>query len=442
MLVIDSQPFPLLDTLRHVYDLLRVKAVEKDLEFNLLVDAGLPEMVMGDKGRLNQIMVSLAGNAIKFTQQGEVTIQVKKVAESEDSVSIKFSVKDTGIGIPAEKIQAIFDRFSKGEENTSRNFGGTGLGLNISKQLIELQQGQLQVKSEKGAGSEFFFTLHYPKMDASLLPKPAEKNMVNIKQNLSILLCEDNVINQRLATNVIEKFGFSVQIANNGEEGIALLLKNHFDLVLMDLQMPIMDGYQASAHIRQELKLSIPIVAMTAHSLIGERQKCFDLGMNAYVPKPFKQEELLAKIEYVMKVEIETIDTSHPSTPSAPQLEVDLSYLKELSEGSAEFEKEIIQLFCKKTNKDIEALDIAMANQTYPAIKEIAHGIRPTLGIFKLEPLTGYLSLLESQADAVLKGTATGLTDEVAQGFELFQQRVEAARQALEEMLVDEYQEV
>lgn len=299
-LVIESQPFSLKVTLKHVYDLLKNKTTNKKLDFNLLLDANMPEYVMGDKGRLNQIMMNLAGNSLKFTEEGEVTISVKKVEETEDTVSLRFSVKDTGIGIPEDKQVAIFERFRQAEESTTRKFGGTGLGLNIVKQLIELQKGEIHVKSKLGEGSEFFFLLTFPKVKSEVVARQTESfKPSKPSRSLSVLLCEDNRMNQLLAAKVIENFGFELDIANNGQEGIDLLAKKKYDLVLMDLQMPVKDGYQTTIYIRQELKMDIPIIAMTAHSLVGEQTKCFDLGMNAYVAKPFKQKELIDKIKEV-----------------------------------------------------------------------------------------------------------------------------------------------
>ncbi len=305
-LLIESHPFNLKNTLKHVYNLLKVKADQKELEFSLFLDADMPEFVIGDQGRLNQIIMNLAGNSIKFTETGEVSISVKKVTENADALTLKFSIKDTGIGITEEKIATIFDRFIQAEASTTRKFGGTGLGLNIVKQLVELQNGKISVKSTIGRGSEFYFSLEYAKAETAVADSFI-KNSLNPKQlgNLSILLCEDNELNKRLAKFVIESFGFALDIASNGQEGIDLLKVNKYDLILMDLQMPVKDGYQTTIYIRNELKMDIPIIAMTAHSLVGEQQKCFEIGMNAYVAKPFKQAELLDKIHMVLDVKVE-----------------------------------------------------------------------------------------------------------------------------------------
>lgn len=295
---LEVQPFRLKESLKHVHDLLKVKAIKKAIEFSLFLDADLPDAVIGDKGRLNQVLINLAGNAIKFTEEGEVIISVKKVQETDSRVSLRFSVKDTGIGISEEKIKTIFDRFTQAEASTTRKFGGSGLGLNIAKQLIELQGGKIELKSQLGRGSEFSFVLELEKTKQVLESQQNKKSSnLSLEQSVSILMCEDNEMNQRLAKTVITNFGFQLDIANNGKEGIELLKQKSYDLILMDLQMPEMDGYQATKYIRNEMKSDIPIIAMTAHSLVGEQQKCFDIGMNGYVSKPYKQQELLQKIQ-------------------------------------------------------------------------------------------------------------------------------------------------
>lgn len=408
-LIIETQPFSLKNTLKHTYELLKVK-VPHDIEFNLFLDAEMPDMVMGDRGRLNQILTNLAGNAIKFTQEGEITISVKKIAENDSSYTLRFSVKDTGIGISEDKLVTIFDRFTQAEESTTRRFGGTGLGLNIVKQLIELQQGVINVKSTPGRGSEFYFILSFGKAFAgngqeTEITVPEEQKPV---QKLSVLLLEDNILNQKLAKSVIDEFGFSLDIANNGEEGIEMFLKKPYDLILMDLQMPVKDGYQTTEYIRCELKSDIPIIAMTAHSLVGEQQKCFDIGMNGYVPKPFKQAELLSEINRVMN-----------KKPAATFKGIDLSYLLEMSCEDQNFVNEMIGLFVNKVPNEIDLLEKAITNKDYDSVKKIAHNMKSTLPIFKLDDLMKHLSELEKQAiDAKFDIDTYDKFDIVKQGLE------------------------
>lgn len=384
-LPIESEPFNLKKTLRHVYSLLKVK-VQKEVEFNLFLDAELPDMVIGDQGRLNQILVNLIGNALKFTNEGEVTVSVKKIEETEDSYSFKFSIKDTGIGIAKDKLETIFERFTQGEESTTRTFGGTGLGLNIVKQLVELQKGEVHVKSTLNRGSEFFFTLSYKKSNA----REAEVKTVsnNDLGNLKILLCEDNVLNQKLAKSVINNFGFDLDIAQNGEEGIELLSQNEYDLVLMDLQMPVKDGYQTTEYIRNEMNSAIPIIAMTAHSLVGEQERCYKVGMNAYVPKPFKQSVLLKAIKMVMS----------PDADAHHKRIIDMSFLDEMSGGDPEFKKDMINLFIEKIPNQVAQLEEAFKKTDYDSVRKLAHNMKSSMDIFMLQDLSNCLSIIEEEA--------------------------------------------
>ncbi|MDQ1165427.1 signal transduction histidine kinase/DNA-binding NarL/FixJ family response regulator [Flavobacterium sp. SORGH_AS 622] len=386
-LAIDSEPFNLKKTLKHVYDLLKVKR-QKEVEFNLFLDAEMPDVVVGDQGRLNQILVNLIGNSLKFTNEGEVTVSVKKIEETEDNYTLKFSVKDTGIGIQKNKLTTIFERFTQGEESTTRTYGGTGLGLNIVKQLIELQNGEIKVKSELNRGSEFIFILSYKK--AQVIEAPVKLMSKNDLGHLKILLCEDNVLNQKLAKSVINNFGFDLDIAHNGEEGIELLSQNEYDLVLMDLQMPLKDGYQTTEYIRNEMNSSIPIIAMTAHSLVGEQERCYKVGMNAYVPKPFKQSVLLKAIKTVMNPDN---DISHKRV-------LNLSFLDEMSCGDPDFRKEMINLFIEKIPAQTAQLEEAFHNTDHDTVKKLAHNMKSSLDIFMLEDLSNCVSIIEEEAKA------------------------------------------
>jgi len=393
-LVIESEPFNLKKTLKHVYNLLKVK-VHKDVEFDLFLDAEMPDMVIGDQGRLNQILVNLVGNSLKFTSEGEVTVSVKKIEETEENYTLKFSVKDTGIGIPKDKLETIFERFTQGEESTTRTFGGTGLGLNIVKQLVELQKGEVHVKSTLNRGSEFYFILSYKKTNSEESSvKIVSKNDLG---NLKILLCEDNLLNQKLAKSVINNFGFDLDIAHNGEEGIELLSQNKYDLVLMDLQMPVKDGYQTTEYIRNEMRSAIPIIAMTAHSLVGEQELCYKVGMNAYVPKPFKQAVLLKAIKTVMT----------PGSDAMNRRIIDMSFLDEMACGDLEFKKDMIDLFVDKIPDQTEQLEEAFKNTDHENVKKLAHNMKSSMDIFMLQDLSNCLSIIEEEAS---KGEFTAET--------------------------------
>jgi len=386
-LSLDMHPFHLKKALRHVYDLLKVKA-PPEVEFNLYLDAELPEMVCGDQGRLNQILINLAGNALKFTSEGEVTISVKKTGETPEACQLRFSVKDTGIGISQEYLKTVFERFTQAEESTNRKFGGTGLGLNIAKQLVGLHNSAIQVKSREGYGSEFYFAISYPKASQGEELKKARP--VNSLGRLRILLCEDNRLNQKLAQNIIEGFGFEIDTAENGLEGIELLSHKEYDLVLMDLQMPVQDGYQTTDYIRRKMDSSIPIIAMTAHSLAGEQDRCFKAGMDGYVPKPFKQDQLLQAITAALKKE----------RPNAHRPKADLSQLEENDRRKPGWKKEVISQFIEKAPIELKELQNAVKRNDFKAVLHTSAQLQIWLHLFLLEGLSADLKAVEREAIA------------------------------------------
>lgn len=295
-IVIEEVPFSVKEIVRTVRSILKNKAGEKGLELDCAVDESIPATLLGDPTRLNQILLNLTNNAVKFTTKGSVNIIVEQIADTNTETTISFKVVDTGIGIPQDKLQMIFDRFTQANSDTTRKYGGTGLGLSISKSLVELQDGTLMVESIPDEGSTFAFTLTYKKVKEEGKSKNVNNSQLISDKKVHVLLVEDNVLNQKLALRVLEKFGFTSDLAQNGRIAVEKVRENKFDIILMDLQMPEMDGYQATTFIRQELKSTIPIMAMTAHSLVGEKDKCIEIGMNDYITKPFNQRELFDKI--------------------------------------------------------------------------------------------------------------------------------------------------
>lgn len=289
--------FSIKSVIDHLMKTLAYKFREKGIDFQLVYDDRLPEVVIGDPYRLNQILMNLTGNALKFTRQGEVKIITELVSEDEHHVKIRFVVKDTGIGIPGNLIHSIFESYIQGSGDTSRNFGGTGLGLTITKQLVDLQKGDIYVKSDLNKGSEFVFTLSFPKSTKKLIDESQaariEKPVLSGRQ---VLVVEDNHINQLVIRKILEKCGAEIYLANNGQECIDLLKSTRFFCIFMDLQMPVMDGFEATKIIRENSETTnqqnIPIIALTADALIETRKKVMQSGFNDFLPKPFKEFEL------------------------------------------------------------------------------------------------------------------------------------------------------
>ncbi|MEI6021578.1 MAG: ATP-binding protein, partial [Bacteroidota bacterium] len=258
--------FSLHDLLSAIELMFYQKAQEKKIDFFVHKDNLLPARIFGDPTRLNQILVNLINNAIKFTQQGSVELNCEVKHIEHNLVTIVFRVKDSGIGIPKDKIDQVFERFNQGNKETTRKFGGTGLGLAIVKNLIEIQNGEIYVKSKEGFGSEFVVNLSFPLVFENAKTTEADTKFEYEKLaqgDKNILLVEDNALNQKLALEYLSEFGFLVDSALNGEEAIKKLSNNRYDLVLMDIQMPILDGYNTSKLIRNQLKLNLPIIAMT-----------------------------------------------------------------------------------------------------------------------------------------------------------------------------------
>jgi signal transduction histidine kinase/AmiR/NasT family two-component response regulator len=303
--------FQLRDTLNDTLEVLAARAAEKDIELACQVSNRVPDFLVGDANRLRQILMNLVGNAIKFTEEGEVFITVDRdgdeepvpnpLPDGEGPLDLHFVVTDTGIGIPKEKQQMIFESFVQADGSMTRRYGGTGLGLAICSQLVKLMGGCIWVESQVGRGSSFHFTLRLrTEQRAAGEQKRTEGILGKAAQAMSVLLAEDNEINQQVAVEFLQMRGHRVRIANNGKDVIQALAAEQFDIVLMDVQMPQMDGFQATAAIREKEKTTgdhIPIVAMTGYAMKDDRQRCLDAGMDGYICKPIRSQELFDIVE-------------------------------------------------------------------------------------------------------------------------------------------------
>jgi signal transduction histidine kinase/CheY-like chemotaxis protein/HPt (histidine-containing phosphotransfer) domain-containing protein len=293
-LSLEYLPFNLYETVKLVYDLLLKKAEQKGLNFLFHYDKKIPAKIIGDKVRINQIIMNLVGNAIKFTGKGSVTIQISLFEENPTNITMQFSIQDTGIGIEEEKLSSIFNRYEQAEGGTTfRKYGGTGLGLNISKNLVELQGGKLNVKSKLGVGSEFYFQLKFDLPTNPIINQEVTKSIdYNLLKKLKILVCEDNNINIKLFEKILKSMVSEVAFAENGQIAIDILKNKSFDVILMDIHMPIMDGLKTTEYIRYNLKLDTPIIGHTANANISERDLCLEKGMNDYFLKSFIPQDI------------------------------------------------------------------------------------------------------------------------------------------------------
>ena len=291
--------FNIHEEINNIIKLLSIKAIGKGLQLSAKVHKSIPEWVNGDPVRFKQIITNLANNALKFTKEGSVTIEAETIEEGKTTYKLKFKVVDTGIGILEKEKQHLFKTFSQLEESTSRKYGGTGLGLAISKKLSHLMGGEIGVESEIGVGSTFWFTIVLEKPPLTEIKTDVKISQVIEPQSrpLSVLLVEDNLLNQKFASATLRKQGHKIDIAENGKTAIEKFEKNEYDLILMDIQMPIMDGITASKKIREiederNSKNKVKILAVTAYAMENDRQKCLTAGMDEYLTKPFKPDEL------------------------------------------------------------------------------------------------------------------------------------------------------
>ena len=274
---------------------------EKGLILKCQIDPKIQSNLLGDSSKLNQILINLTSNAIKFTDKGSVSILCNLVEENEKSQLISFEVVDSGIGISPENFDLIFEIFKQEDASISRNYGGTGLGLPISKSIVSKMGGDLAVKSEKGVGSNFYFTIPFLKNNQTNIKKVEPNTVTNeTLKHTRILVAEDNVLNQMLIKAILDKEKVKFDFAGNGQEVLNLLELNTYDIILMDIQMPIMDGLTSTKIIRNQLHSSIPILALTANTSINDEKEYRKSGMNDQLSKPFKREELLQKISLLI----------------------------------------------------------------------------------------------------------------------------------------------
>jgi PAS domain S-box-containing protein len=297
---LDVGPLDAPRTVTEVVASLRHRADEKGLALHCEIAEDVPRALSGDAGRLRQVLVNLAGNALKFTPDGSVRVAVHLAASDDDCVRLHFQVRDTGIGIPHEKQALIFDAFTQADSTTTRKYGGTGLGLAISAQLVAMMDGRLWVESAPDKGSTFHFTARFLRSQEEAKPAHGEEVIpVKPAESLQILVAEDNMVNQRLAIRLLEGWGHRVHLVGTGREALDAVGVGEFDLVLMDVQMPEMSGLEAAAAIRQAENggRRLPIIALTAHAMQGDRMRCLEAGMDAYLSKPIRSEQLYAEIE-------------------------------------------------------------------------------------------------------------------------------------------------
>jgi PAS domain S-box-containing protein len=392
---LDEQDFDLRHTIADTLLALGVRAMQKNLTLTHKVEEDVPVILLGDDGRLRQILINLVGNAIKFTDRGEIIVRVRIESRALEKTTLHFEIHDTGIGISSEVQGRIFDAFTQAESSTNRRYGGTGLGLAICRDLVELMQGRIWVESEPGKGSTFHFTAVFGEATHDSVERPSAPSTGPLlglaEKPMKVLVVEDGRVNQLVAAKLLEERGHRVEIAANGQEAVESVRDVDFDAILMDVHMPEMNGFQATAAIRQiEDKHGghVPIIAMTANALKGDREQCIAAGMDDYVSKPIHSAELLHAVERFM----------HGRTAAPPRLEITgapgvaLKPKKRVAAfkaeafiaaaGGAEMAKELISIYAEDSGKFLQDASAALSAGNAVALYEAAHSLKGMLGVY------------------------------------------------------------
>jgi len=369
------------EVIKRAIQVLIHKAEEKGLVLsNSFFDERASEVLMGDPYRLNQVLLNIITNAIKFTEKGSVDIQLSVLNDTRTSQTIKVDIKDTGIGMDENFKNSLFEKFSQEEASVTRQYGGTGLGMSICKELIELMEGEVLVESEKGVGTCISFVVNFTKGVVEDLPSKeefiADESMLAGKK---ILVVDDNEINRLVATTILNNYGAETVEAANGAESVDYLKEHQVDLVLMDIQMPVMNGYDAAKMIRKEISEKLPVIALTANAIKGDNKKCMEAGMNDYIAKPFKEEDLLKMIAGILQTKV-ALKTKKPVVAAEPEVNYyDISEIIKISRGNEGFVQKMLKMFVDQVPKHLEEMKDKFQVNELVTVGEIAHRIKPTI---------------------------------------------------------------
>jgi len=401
-LELENTGFNLSEVLQHVVRVMQPRAEEKGLELKVNLDKNIAPVLIGDSHRINQVLLNLISNAVKFTEKGGVTISVvldEKIAQKQ---VVEFSIKDTGIGISTEFVDHIFDKFSQEERATARKYGGTGLGMAITKELVELMQGHISINSKKGAGTEILIELPFQVGDSNDLPK-ANKDFSDTAslQGIRILLAEDNEMNRLVANTVLENYGVLITEAKNGAEAVDALTKGQYDIILMDMQMPVMNGMEATEVIRNKLKLDIPIIALTANAIKGDSERYMAIGMNGFISKPFEENDLINAIATVLKLENLNPETGANKKTKAIEDKplFSLEKLQQIGRGDKEFINKMIELFLQQMPETIAELQDAFEREDIHTVRKVAHKVKPMIDSLDIMSLKNVVRELENSME-------------------------------------------
>jgi PAS domain S-box-containing protein len=401
----EQTPFKMALSISAMLHLFEPKIREKNLKLIKEYDDRIPEVLVGDSVRLHQIILNLVSNAVKFTNKGEIKVSVQMLCEDEEKVTIEFTVADTGIGIPEEKIGKIFENFQQASSGTSRLYGGTGLGLSIVKQLVEPQGGSIRVKSKVGEGSIFSFALNFPKTTDEAMLEDEIVELDTEMKSIKVLVAEDIALNQLLMRTLLDDFGFDCDIAANGKIAVDKVQENQYDVVLMDLQMPEMNGFEATDYIRNKLKSDIPIIALTADVTTVDLAKCRAVGMNDYIAKPVDERLLYSKMIGLVK------KSMHVNVIKENEIEetskcIDLDYLIHRTKANPKLMMEMIAAYLEQTPPLIMAMKNGLKDKDWESLYAAVHKMIPSFSIM------GISADFENMAKKVQEFAGTQLQSE------------------------------
>jgi PAS domain S-box-containing protein len=380
----EEAPFKMSLSISAMLHMFETKIQEKNLELVIEYDNKIPEVLVGDPVRLHQIILNLLSNAVKFTTKGQITVRVHMLSEDDEKVNIEFTVSDTGIGITEDKIIKIFENFQQASSDTSRLYGGTGLGLAIVKQLVEAQNGTISVISKIDEGSAFSFRLNFKKTSANAELEVELLELDTEIKNIKVLVVEDIPLNQLLMKTLLDDFGFERDIAANGKIAIEKLQSKSFDIILMDLQMPEMNGFEATEYIRNTLHSKIPIIALTADVTTVDLAKCKAVGMNDYIAKPVDERLLFSKIVGLVKkpsLVKYAGNEEHKDDESTKSKCTDLNYLIHRTRSNPELMMEMISLYLEQTPPLISAMRQGLYDKDWHSLYAAVHKMIPSFSI-------------------------------------------------------------
>ena len=418
-------PFKMASSIAAMLHLFELKIQEKNLKLIKRYDKKIPEVLLGDPVRLHQIILNLVSNAVKFTKAGTITVAVTLLEEDEAKVLVEFVVTDTGIGIGEDRMNTIFENFQQATSDTSRLFGGTGLGLAIVKQLVEAQGGSIHVKSRIEEGSDFCFSLSFKKTNEVAESEPVSVLSDTPLRSVKVLVVEDIALNQLLMRTLLDDFGFECDIAANGKLAIEKLQHKVYDIILMDLQMPELNGFEATEYIRKTLKLSIPIIALTADVTTADLAKCKSVGMDDYISKPVDERLLQSKI-ILFLARVKAMKGKESPKMVGNVKYVDLTYLGKRTKSDPGLMREMISLYLGQTTSLIKEMLASANTKDWKTLQSVAHKMIPSFSIVGID------KQYEDMAKGLQESARTGENQEEIRGFVLDLENV--LTQACEEL--------